>query len=236
MLTKFRSTSLLLISSALLLTACGSGVPKSVEQAVHVSGYGEVKVVPDQFRISAASSRTGDDINTMKKSVDDEINAALRLAKELKLQDRQITARGFTVQPEWQWQPERKLIGHRVQRDISFTVQGVDDYAQLLEGLSRIGFTEVSSSTAELSNPSAARKEALQKAITDAKDKAQTLAKASGRKLGPAVQITQQGGPGPMPRLAMAAMAEDSNSNTTAVYAPGEITISEQVNVRFHLK
>lgn len=235
MLTRFRPTALIIISSAFLLTACGSGVPKDVEQAIQVSGHGEVKVVPDQFRVGAISSRTGDDINAMKRDVDEEINAALDLAKNLKLKDRQITATGFTVQPEWQWQPEKKLIGHRVQRDINFTVQGVDDYAELLEGLSKIGFTQISNSTAELSDPSTARTEALQKAVADAKEKAQVLAKASGRKLGAAVLINQQGGASPMPRLAMAAPADESY-NKSAQYAPGEITINEQVNIRFHLK
>src|SRR5699024_11303565 len=137
MLTRFRPTALVLISSAMLLTACGSGVPKDVEQAIQVSGQGEVTVVPDQFRVGAISSRTGDDITAMKSDVDEEINAALNLAKKLKLKDRQITATGFTVQPEWQWQPEKKLIGNRVQRDIHFTVQGVDDYAEVHVGLSR---------------------------------------------------------------------------------------------------
>jgi len=235
MRTRFRPTALVLISSAMLLTACGSGVPKDVEQAIQVSGQGEVTVVPDQFRVGAISSRTGDDITAMKSDVDEEINAALHLAKKLKLKDRQITATGFTVQPEWQWQPEKKLIGHRVQRDISFTVQGVEDYAELLEGLSQIGFTQISNSTAELSDPSAARTEALQKAVADAKEKAQVLAKASGRKLGAAVLINQQGGASPMPRMVMQAAAEDS-SYKQAQYAPGEITITEQVNIRFHLK
>jgi len=236
MLTSFRSAALVVIGSTMLLTACGSGVPKEVEQAIQVAGQGEVTAVPDQFRISAVASRTGDDISAMKRSVDAEISAALSLAKDLKLKERNITATGFTVQPEWEWEPKKKLVGHRVQRDINFVVQGIDDYAALLEGLSEIGFTQIANSTAELSDPSAARSEALEKAVADAKEKAKVLAKASGRKLGPAIQITQQGGASPMPRMAMMAPSADENYSKKAEFQPGEITIKEQVNVRFHLK
>lgn len=220
--------------SALLLTACGSGVPKDVKQEIEVSGQGEVNVVPDQFRINALATRTGEDINKMKKKVDREVNDALDLAKDLDIDKKNVRATGFTVHPEWQWQPKKKLLGHTVQRDIQFIVEGIENYADLLEGLSNIGFKNISNSAAELSDPSAAQKEAMEKAVQNAKEKAKVLAKASGRKLGPAIYINEQSGSSPMPRMVM--HSAEAKQNDSAQYSPGEVTINQNVKIRFHLK
>ncbi|WP_111656207.1 SIMPL domain-containing protein [Isoalcanivorax indicus] len=222
---------LLLLASASLIVGCGGHTTE--RDTVEVAGYGEIKTTPDRFRVRAVSSRSGDDIPGMKQEVDSEIRAALSLAEALGLPERQVRATGITIQPEWQWQPERKLIGHRVARDIELAVDGIEAYADLLEGLTQLGFTELHQASAELADPQAHEREVLQKAVANARDKAETLAQAAGRELGEAVIIREQSGhQGPQPMLAMARESAD----TSSAYSAGEITLTRQVQVRFELK
>lgn len=223
--------SLLLLALAGLLTACGGHTTE--RDTVEVTGYGEIKATPDRFRVRAVSTRSGDDIPAMKQEVDSEIRAALSLAEELGLDERQVRATGITIQPEWQWQPERKLIGHRVARDIELAVDGIEAYADLLEGLTQLGFTELHQASAELADAQAFEREVLEKAVANARDKAETLASAAGRELGQAVIIQEHGNQrGPQPMLAMARDSAESSS----AYSAGEITLTRQVQVRFELK
>ena len=214
------------------LTACGAGTHPAPRDTLDVSGIGEVKATPDRFRVRAVSSRTGDDINAMKQEVDAEISAAIKLAGELNIPDNQVSATGISIQPEWQWQPERKLIGHRVARDIDFAVDGIDDYAALLEALTEIGFTELNQAGAELADPAALEEEALRKAVEDARRKAQILADAAGRKLGQVILVQEQGGSMPQPMMMAMDMAGKRESSA---YAAGEMTVRQQVQVRFTL-
>lgn len=219
-----------------LLSACGGTVsPNATERdTVETTGTGEVKVTPDRFRVRAVSSRTGEDINAMKQEVDAEIRTALELAEQLGLEDGQVRATGITIQPEWQWQPERKLIGHRVARDIDIAVDGIETYADLLEGLTELGFTELHQAGAEQADPKATEHEALEKAVADAREKAELLARAAGRELGDAIIIRESGSSGGVIQPMMA-MARDSAERGSA-YSAGEITLSRQVQVQFELR
>src|SRR5690606_40961036 len=130
--------------------------------------------------------------------------------------DNQVRATGITVQPEWQWQPERKLIGHRVARDIDFAVDGIDGYAALLEALTEIGFTELNQAGAELADPAALEEEALRKAVEDARRNAQNLADAAGRTLSAVLLLLEQGSSMPQPTLMALDMAATRESSASA--------------------
>jgi len=231
-----RISTAALAATALLLAACSSGPTPTTEQVVQVTGQGEVKAEPNEFHVQAVASRTGDDIAKMKRSVDKEINQALAAAEKLGIEERHITATGFSVQPEWEWEPKKKLVGQRVQRNVRFVIHGVENYAAILEALSDIGFYQIANSNATLSDPNAVRQEALEKAVADAREKAQTLAKASGRKLGPALQINEQGGGAPQPVMRAMAMQADAVSEESAQFSPGEISVRHSVNILFQLR
>lgn len=233
MLKRFSTTALLL--GAVALTACSPAPTPTTEQVVQVTGYGEVKATPNEFHVQASASRVGavNNIATMKAAVDEDVAKALQAAEKIGIEERNITAMAFSVQPEWEYQPQRKLIGQRVQRNITFIISGIDHYAEMLQALSDIGFTQISNSSATLSDANAARKQALEKAVVDAQNKAQVLAKASGRKLGPALQINEQGNHQPVFRaMATKEMASDG----AAPFSPGEITINQNINILFQLK
>lgn len=215
------------------LSACGPQSSPPPRDTLDVSGTGEVKATPDRFRVRAVSSRTGSDINAMKQEVDAEIGAAIKLAGELGIADNLVRAMGLSIQPEWQWQPERKLIGHRVARDIDFAVDGVETYAELLEALTRLGFTELNQASAELADPASLEEQALRQAVDDARRKADILAQAAGRTLGAAIAIQEQGSSMPQPMM----MAMDAAvQRESSAYAAGELTVRQQVQVRFLLE
>lgn len=215
------------------LSACGPQSQPAPRDTLDVSGTGEVKATPDRFRVRAVSSRTGSDINAMKQEVDAEIGAAIRTASELGIADNLVRAMALSIQPEWQWQPERKLIGHRVARDIDVAVDGVEAYAELLDALTRLGFTELNQAGAELADPVSLEEQALRQAVEDARRKANILAQAAGRTLGAAIMVQEQGASLPQPMM----MAMDAaGKRESSTYSAGELTVRQQVQVRFLLE
>ena len=113
--------------AALVLTACGgnNGQPIAERDTVSVSGEGTIKARPDIFNLVAVARERGDDVSAMKDEVDRQVQAMLDLAEQLQIDDKHITASDIQIAPEWEYQPERKLIGHQVSREVSFRTSGV---------------------------------------------------------------------------------------------------------------
>src|SRR5690606_39861024 len=124
---------------------------------------------PDQFLVRAVASREGDDINQMKQEVDREVAETLALARQLGVEDKHLQAATLSVQPQWEWQPQRKMVGYRVWREINITTQGLESYAQLLEGMTRIGLSEVQPAGSKISNEEALRQQAMAAAVDNAR-------------------------------------------------------------------
>ena len=229
-------TRALPLIATLFLVACSDLHVGNVQQdqALHtitVTGEGEVQRTPDRFILRATTARSGEDIAPLKQTLDSDIRAALQLALELGIEERQLRADSLSVQPEWQWQPERRLTGYRVSRTLHATSDSLETHAALLEGLARLGFAEIQPLGSTLADPGEAEEEALEAAMAHARKRAEVLARAGGRELGETLVIEQQGAAGPRPMM-MASMRADSDE----AWAAGETRIQRQVQVTFGLR
>lgn len=227
-------TSLCLV----LLAGCDNHIATSTgaEAAtphIEVQGVAELNAVPDRFILRAQFSEIGTDMAAMKSRLDQQMSQALAAARDLGIDDKKIQASSLSVQPEWQWQPERKLIGQRVSRDVQISVDGMDNYIMLLDRLTALSPSELQQAGAEVSDLAALEDQVLQQAVVNARHRADVLAKAANRKLGDAMMIVEQGTqlPGPQPLRAMAMEASADKSS----YSAGEVTLRSQVLIRFRL-
>lgn len=221
--------------AALALTACGghtTGTPTANRDTVSVSGEGSVKARPDIFSLVAVARERGEDIAAMKSTVDDQVQAMLDLADDLGIEEKHVTARDIQISPEWQYQPERELIGHQVSREVAFQVSGMERYAELAEGLAQLGLKEIRPNGSEISNVDELAGQALEKAVHDARARAEILARAAGRELGAAISINARGSNVPRPQMMRVAMATQDSSES---YRPGEQDVTASVQITFQL-
>jgi uncharacterized protein len=225
--------------AALALTGCdnqtiGNTTLMPTESPyVEVQGTAEAMATPDRFLLRAAFSELGDDVAAMKSRIDARMAEALSAARALGIEESKVRASSLSVQPEWQWQPERKLIGQRVSRDLHISVDGLDTYVELLDRLAGLGISELHQAGAEVRDLAALEEQVLKHAVANARHRANLLAVSAGRVLGPAILIVEQGThlPGPMP---VRAMAMEAGADKSA-YSAGETTVRSQVQVRFRL-
>jgi len=229
---KVVSAATLLIAGTLALTGCDNTTINTTRDSITVSGSGEINAQPDRFTVVATASENGDDIADMKDRVDDAVGNMLDLADDLDIEEKSVTASTMRVSPQWQYQPERKLIGHQVSRDVSFKVDGLETYAELLEGLAEQGVRNIRPTGAEVSNRDELGNQALKKAVADARQRAEIIAEAADRDLGEAFQITAQGIHHPQPVMMM---ARSKKSGAADSYRAGETEISAQVQITFEL-
>ncbi|MED5387745.1 MAG: SIMPL domain-containing protein [Pseudomonadota bacterium] len=225
----------LIALGALSLTACNDShtLINQGPDSITVSGNGEIAAQPDIFRVVATAREQGDDIAAMKSRVDEAVADMLDLADDLDIEEKQVRASDLHVQPQWQYQPERKLIGHQVSREVIFRASGLDTYTQLLDGLAKQGVRDIRPAGTEVSNAQALSNQALSRAVADARQRAETLAEAAGRDLGKAIQIQAQDFQPPQPVMMM---ARSKDSGSADSYRPGETDISARVQITFELE
>lgn len=229
---------LLSLFAVIALTGCGpqnSGSSSSADEAyIEVQGVAEINAVPDRFILRVVFTETGKNVATLKSKLDKQMTAALAAASALGIDEKKLQASALSVQPEWQWQPERKLIGQRVSRDLRVSVDGMENYIALLERLTALSPSELQQAGTEVSELSDLEDQVLQQAVLNARHRADILANAANRQLGQAIVITEQSnrlpGPQPLRAMAMDSMAEKAS------YSAGEVTLRSQVSVRFQLK
>ncbi|MCK5886644.1 MAG: SIMPL domain-containing protein, partial [Alcanivorax sp.] len=215
----------LIALGALSLAACSDThqTINSSPDSITVSGSGDIAAQPDIFRVVATAREQGDDIAAMKSRVDDAVADMLDLADDLDIEEKQVRASDLNVQPQWQYQPERKLIGHQVSRQVTFRANGLDTYTQLLDGLAKQGLRDIRPAGTEVSNADELANQALEKAVADARQRASIIAKAADRELGKAIQIQAQDFQPPQPVMMMARSEKSGHADS---YRPGETDIT----------
>lgn len=224
----------LIALGALSLIACSDThqMMNAGPDSITVSGSGDIAAQPDIFRVVASAREQGDDIAAMKSRVDDAVADMLDLADDLDIEEKQVRASNLHVQPQWQYQPERKLIGHQVSREVTFRANGLDTYSQLLDGLAKQGVRDIRPAGTEVSNADQLANQALEKAVADARQRASIIAEAADRELGKAIQIQAQDFQPPQPVMMMARGMESDSADS---YRPGETDITARVQITFEL-
>lgn len=222
---------LLAPAAFLLLVACQPpAADTAVINSIEVSGEGEVVAVPDRYQVRASVTAVGKDVAELKRALDTRLANLQATLQGLGLAESQLRADDLQVQPEWQWQPERRLIGQRVTRSMAISANGFEQYTRVLDALAQADLDNIFQEGSHTSNEDELDIQALEMALDNAREKAERLAARTGHTLGDVLLISETGGGSPvMPLRMMEAASADGG------YSPGERRIQKQLTVRFEL-
>ena len=193
---------------------------------ITVSGVGTVKTVPNEAQMSfgvetrrpTAQAAVGANADAMRKVIN-----ALRQARA-----REITTQWVSVYPFTR--NDGTVDGYSASNSVS-AISDIEDAGALIDAAAAAGANQVSGPGLSSSNAEALYREALAKAVDDARLRAEVLAKASGRSLG-AITAIVEGGAQPTPQYRQA--AADAASSTPI--EPGQQETTASISVTFSLR
>jgi hypothetical protein len=196
------------------------------DDTLTVSGVGIVKAVPDEAQMSfgvetrrpTAQAAVAANADAMRKVIN-----ALRQAGAREIATQWVSVYPFTRQ-------DGTIEGYSASNSVS-AVSDVDDAPGLIDAAAEAGANQVSGPGLSSSNAEALYRQALAKAVADARLRAEVLAKAAGRSLGEITTIVE-GGASPEPLYRAAAL--DSAASTPIV--PGQQETSASISVTFSLR
>jgi len=212
---------------------------KVIPNSVWVGADGKFESDPDtalvQFGVSAQEEKL-QDANQKASQAAEQIRQLLR-TNGLDPKDAQISR--FATQPVYDYKnPKRKLVGYRVDANISLKLKDFSKIGPIAEGLATLDVTDTSISYL-LEDMDAAKIKAVEDALRRAHNEANAVAQSGGRALGElsyaSVDTFEQQPVRPMMAKATA-MSVQAAPPPTAEFSAEKITVTAHVNALYNLK
>ncbi len=230
---------LLVLSASLAAQDRTSALPQP--NTVWIGADGKFESEPDtalvQFNISAQEEKLQDASDRATRAAE-QVRQLLR-SNGIDPKDAQVGR--FAVQPVYDYKnPKRKLVGYRVDTDISVKVKDFSKVGPIAEGLANMDVTSNQSITYQLDDIDAAKIKAVQDALRRAHNEADAVARSSGRSLGElsyaSVDTFEPTPIRPMAFAKQAAPMAIGGPAPTEEFGAQKITVTAHVNALYALK
>ena len=205
---------------------------------VSVTGEGEVKAMPDMAYVTLGIEARKPSLSEARAQVTTAVERVLALTRELKIDPKFVDSSQLQVQPEYRWNEkdsQRVLLGYVVSRQVEVELRDLERLGTLLERAVSAGVNVLGGVRLDSTRRKELEREALAKAVEDARLDADALARAANARLGPvyslAASMAMPFQPKYMERAAMAAQA-DAAAET---YAPGEMKFVANVSAQYEI-
>lgn len=198
---------------------------------IHVSGVGEVRVVPDMARVTLEVRREGEDAAALKRELDAATEAVLSLTRDLDIAERDVTAAAVQIFPRYR-PDDGAPAGVIASRSVEVTVRDLEDLGALINGALERGANGVGGVQLDASNRPDLERQALDLAIDDAVHEARQMAKRFDVTLG-ALTDASTSSHAPQPLMMEAAAASRFAKDSVA---PGELSIRRDVQATFSIR
>jgi uncharacterized protein len=203
--------------------------------AISVTGEAQISVPPD---IAFVDAGVATDARTAREASEANNNAMAKVFAALKAANvdaRDIQTSRLSLQP--QYAPNRTgpspVVGYRASNRVTVRIHDVSKVAGVIDTLVGAGANDIGNVTFEVSQASKLLDDAREKAIADARRKAEIYARAAGVTLGAPLSISE-GGEAPRPMFRAKAAAPMAAAPTPI--AQGEETLSISVSVTWAIK
>ena len=207
-------------------------------RTVSVSGSAEVAAEPDMAHVTLGVEARKPTMAEARTAVAATVDRVLALTRDLRIDPKLVNATRVQVQPEYSWNEKdrkRVLLGYLVSRQVQVELRDLEQLGPLLERAVDAGVNQVNDPVLDSSRRKSLEREAMAKAVEDARLNAETLARAAGARLGAVRTLNGSSSAPPMPMYRQTAMMADAAPAPEATYQPGEMKFSAVVGAEYDL-
>lgn len=217
-----------------VITGFGMQAQNDTNPGIHVTGEGVVKVAPDKVTIKSQIEHEGQSATSVKSQNDEVVNKVIKYLKSEGIAEKNINTNYINLNKRYNYND--KTYTYVANQAISITLEDISKYESIMKGLLENGLNGINGIEFESSEIKKHKAEARKKAVLNAKEKAEALAKPLGQTVGKAYKISEGSSNNYQPVYgAMRIKGSADESSNQETMAPGEMEISIDVNVSFQL-
>jgi hypothetical protein len=211
-------------------------VDANARRQVQVAGVGEVKAQPDtaQIRIGVET-----DSETAQDAMEENNIRATQVISELKslgIESKDIQTSNFSIRSTYD-DDNRSITGYRVGNVVTVTIRNLEQAGELLDKVVQVGANQIYGISFTVDDPTELIEQARERAMDDAKSKAQQLAKLGGASLGDVLLISENTRVTEVFREVNMGLSTESQAQAPAVpIEAGEQTFGLNVQVIYEIQ
>ena len=177
-------------------TTIGTVDLNSQQSGIWVSGIGKVAVAPDIATLRLGIEAQAETVAEAQSQAAEAMNAVMTALTDSGVDDKDIQTQYFSIRQVTRWddfKDKEIVIGYRVTNMVTAKIREIDKTGPIIDAVAAAGgdFTRINSIDFSVDDPTAYYEEARQKAMADARAKAEQLADLAGVGLGKPTYISE---------------------------------------------
>lgn len=238
---KFLITLFVLVAFPAVVSAQNNIEPPLVT----VTGQAEVRVPPDEVLFTLVVENVDKDMVVANQRTDESVKQILAIARRHNVKPEDVQTSQVSIQPKYNTDDleydarrtvKRVLIGYQVSKTVAVRLRDISRFDALLADVLRAGIARLNNFEFRDSQIRKHRDEARRMAMRAAQEKAKLLAGEIGQSIGPAYSITETTRDYAPRAVQNVSSDVGESSESESALAPGTISVTAQVTVRFRLQ
>lgn len=205
---------------------------------LNVSSEAEARRVPDVATLSAGVVTQAADGDAALRQNAQQMEKVMQAVRAAGIAEKDVQTSGITLHPQYSYKDGQspRITGYQASNSVALKVRDLARLGKVLEALAAQGANQINGPSFEIDQPEPVYDEARVAALRQAQARAETYAKSLGLRVRRIVSISESrsGGHRLTRMMGARALAMDSSS-TSPPLAPGETSLSVNLDVTFEL-
>jgi len=204
---------------------------------LNVSAEAEAKRVPDIATLSAGVVTQATDGNAAMRQNAQQMHKVMAAVKAAGIADKDVQTSGINLSPQYTYKENEapKINGYQASNTVNLKVRDITRLSKVLDALVAQGANDINGPSFSIDQPEPVYDEARVAALKKAQARADIYAKSLGLKVRRIVSISEGRSDRAVPPMMMAASLRSAKVQMPTPVAPGESTLSINLDVTFEL-
>jgi uncharacterized protein len=197
-------------------------------RAIYVTGRGAVVSAPDMATVRLGVFAMSPDLPKVKATVDGVVTRIVRLASDIPVAPKDITTSSIYVAPQYAGDDPSMFRGYEVTQSVTVTLRDLTKLQHLLDGAIAAGANRDFDVDVASSREHELKREAMARAIEDAKEQARFVAERLGLEVGPVRSAS-------LNKSFTTTASAATYSAAAATFLPADVKIDAELSVTFYV-
>lgn len=204
------------------------------KNTIAVSGEGKVLAKPDIGQVDLSVISDAVSVAAAQKDNTGKMDKIIKAMKDSGIKEEDLKTASYDISPRYQYSAGKStIIGYEVTQTLEVKIRDLDKVGEILGQAAALGANQVGSLIFTFDNPEKFKSEARQKAVANAKEKAEDLAGSLGVKLGKIVSFSESVSGEPVPIYAREALGMGGGAAPEIQTGQNEIQVN--VNLAYEI-
>jgi len=207
---------------------------------IQIGGYGKVSATPDLAQASLGITTDGAKVADIQTQNTQKMNAIVAAVKAMGVEDKDIQTSNYSIYPKYDYSNgKQNIVGYTVSQNVTVKIRKLETVGDVLGKAGELGANQVNGLNFTIDDPTTLQAQARDKALADARTKADEVANKLGLHIVKVVTFSESSN-SPTPPMPYAYDMKVEAANAGGASAPsvqsGSLDVESNVAVTYEVQ